>query len=97
MNPEEHQRIRAASLLKVLANPIRIQIIQLLVEEGRLNVSFIQSHLKISQALTSTYLIKMADHGLLSSSRKGKAIYYDLADPVLVDIIKLLFRLPSLY
>ncbi|MVM30970.1 metalloregulator ArsR/SmtB family transcription factor [Spirosoma sp. HMF4905] len=92
MNPEEHHRIRIANVLKVLANPIRIQIIRLLAEQGELNVSVIQSHLKISQALTSTYLIKMTDHGLVSSTRRGKEIYYSLVDPVLIDIVRLLLR-----
>lgn len=87
--PQEQRLHRAADLLTLIANPIRMRMIILLDHYGALKVSSLQAHLQIEQALTSHYLIKMKNKGLLTSRRQGKEVYYTLADPALMQIIAL--------
>ena len=78
---------RAAFILKAVAHPIRISVIDLLDQCGRLNVSELQSKLEIEQALLSHHLTNMRDRGILTAEREGKCIYYSLADTTITNII----------
>jgi len=79
---------RASEMLKAIAHPVRISIIECLEKEGRLTVSQIHSLLGIGQATASHHLGIMRDKGILSAKREGKNIYYSLED----DSIKLLLN-----
>lgn len=83
---------RVAELLKVLAHPIRLRILNLLSQYRELNVMSIQEQVAISQSLISHHLIKMNDKGVLTKIRGGKEIYYSLADPMLADCFSLLLN-----
>lgn len=84
---------RVAELLKVLAHPIRLRIINLLSQHSELNVGTIQGQIEISQSLVSHHLIKMNDKGILTKVRGGKEIYYSLADPILAQWLTLLMKI----
>ena len=92
----QHQELdRAADLLKVIAHPIRMKIILLLDHYGPLSLSSLGGHLQIDPSLTSHNLTKMKDKGLLTSQRQGKEVYYTLADPTPVQVVRLLLGLTS--
>lgn len=78
---------RAAFVLKAVAHPVRIAIIDLLDQCGRLNVSELQGKLEIEQALLSHHLTNMRDRGILTAEREGKCIYYSLTDKTITNII----------
>lgn len=78
---------RAAFVLKAVAHPVRIAIIDLLDQCGRLNVSELQNKLDIEQALLSHHLTNMRDRGILSAEREGKCVYYSLTDATITNII----------
>lgn len=78
---------KAAFVLKAVAHPVRIAIIDLLDQYGRLNVSELQNKLEIEQALLSHHLTNMRDRGILTAEREGKCIYYSLADVTITNII----------
>jgi DNA-binding transcriptional ArsR family regulator len=78
---------KAAFILKAVAHPVRIAIIDLLDQCGRMNVSELQSKLAIEQALLSHHLTNMRDRGILSAEREGKCIYYSLTDKIITNII----------
>ena len=90
---KEHDTERVAELLKVLAHPIRLKIINLLSQHRELNVSTIQGQIAISQSSVSHHLIKMNDKGILIKIRGGKEIYYSLADPILAEWISLVLKI----
>ena len=50
---------RVAELLKVLAHPDRLKIINSLSQHRELNVTSIQEQITISQSLASHHLVKM--------------------------------------
>ncbi len=83
---------KAAYVLKCLAHPMRISIIDLLEQRNRLTVTQLQEVLKIEQSLLSHHLINMRDKGIVSTHREGKYIYYSLTDTTLTEIIDLINR-----
>mgnify|MGYP003585829235 CR=1 FL=1 len=71
---------RMASVLRVLAHPHRLKIIELLEREKHGPVSRIQAVLGLPQAVTSQHLGHMKRVGLLASTRQGKEVWYAIAD-----------------
>ncbi|MGF1533400.1 MAG: ArsR/SmtB family transcription factor [Bernardetiaceae bacterium] len=77
---------RMADILKCIAHPVRLSIVELLEEHERLNVTELREHVSIEQSLLSHHLIKMKDRGILVAERQGKNIYYTLKDRNIVRI-----------
>ncbi|RZK32030.1 MAG: transcriptional regulator [Hymenobacter sp.] len=92
----ERDTQRVAELLKVLAHPIRLKIINLLSQHRELNVTAVQEQIAISQSLASHHLNKMNDKGILTKVRGGKEHYYSLADPTLAEWLTLLLKIQRL-
>lgn len=69
---------QTASILKAVAHPIRLSILQLLVNEGRMSVNSICEILQSEQSLTSHHLSNMKLKGVLESKREGQKVYYSL-------------------
>ncbi|MFA6798977.1 MAG: metalloregulator ArsR/SmtB family transcription factor, partial [Bacteroidales bacterium] len=63
LKPE--QLDRAASMLKAIAHPVRISILNLLEDEGKLTVTEIHSRLKIEQSTASHHLGILKDKDVL--------------------------------
>ncbi|GAA4430298.1 metalloregulator ArsR/SmtB family transcription factor [Pontibacter saemangeumensis] len=84
---EQKKLERAAYVLKCMAHPMRLGIIDLLEQRERLTVSQLQEVLKIEQSLLSHHLTNMRDKGILGTHREGKNIYYFLADKSISNII----------
>jgi DNA-binding transcriptional ArsR family regulator len=90
---EDDKKIeRAAYVLKAVAHPLRIRIIQMLHQEKELTVSAIYKSLKAEQSLISHHLINMRDKGILDIRRSGKNIYYFLVDTAVSDVIECIYR-----
>ncbi len=68
-----------AELLKAIAHPRRLEIINLLRDQT-LCVSEIYEMLDLPQANISQHLMVMRDAGILSTKRDGKLINYSLSD-----------------
>lgn len=79
---------RVAKILKTIAHPVKLEIMELLEMEEPLNVSTIHERLEIDCELSmlSHHLAKMKDNGILSSQKRGKQVYYQLADRQLLNI-----------
>lgn len=78
---------RAAYVLKCVAHPVRISIIDLLEQRERLTVSEIQQVLDIEQSLLSHHLTNMRDKGIVDTQREGKRVFYFLTDNTISSII----------
>lgn len=76
----------AANCLKVLAHPVRLQIIQLLLAK-EVTVGEIAQHCGIAQNAASTHLKLLERCGLLSSKRLGRSIIYEVIEKHLKDIM----------
>ena len=69
-----------ARIIAVLANPKRLEIIDLLGRQER-TVSELASALDIAQAATSQHLAVMRKAGVVETRKDGNYVYYRLADP----------------
>lgn len=78
---------RAAYVLKAVAHPVRIGIVDLLNQRSELSVGELTEALEIEQASVSHHLIKMRDKGILDTRRDGRNIYYHLTDETITNII----------
>ncbi|AKD05294.1 metalloregulator ArsR/SmtB family transcription factor [Pontibacter korlensis] len=78
---------RTAYVLKCVAHPVRISIIDLLEQSERLTVTQLQEVLQIEQSLLSHHLTNMRDKGIVDTQREGKNVYYSLTDHSITNII----------
>jgi len=70
-----------AEILKSIAFPARLQIIELLLEQNIMPVSKLIEQTQIEPTLISHHLSKMKNSGILGSYREGRNIYYELKMP----------------
>ncbi len=85
LSPEELDR--AANMLKAIAHPMRISILNYLEDGQKLTVSEIHELLNIEQSTTSHHLGILKDKGVLNSQREGKNTYYFLKHDTLSNIV----------
>jgi DNA-binding transcriptional ArsR family regulator len=78
---------RTAAVLRVLAHPHRLKIIELLSSRG-LTVGEVAEAIGILPNACSQHLNIMKAHGVLSRRRDGKAIYYAVEDPNAINVLK---------
>ena len=78
---------KAATMLKVMAHPIRLAIIDLLGVNSKMNVTEIYEALSIEQAAASHHLTLLKSKGLLSSERDGKNCVYYLKHDRITQIV----------
>lgn len=86
-NLSQEKLEKAAYILKTVAHPLRLSIIDLLAETERMSVNEICEALSCEQSLLSHHLSNMRIKGLLKSERKGVQMFYSLKER---DLIKLL-------
>jgi DNA-binding transcriptional ArsR family regulator len=80
--------LRVAEVLKTIAHPVRLSILEKLDGRKRLSVTELIEYTQIEQSLLSHHLIKMKDKGILLCKREGKNIYYELADEHILNIFE---------
>jgi len=85
LNPETLEK--AANMLKAIAHPVRISIVQYLEDGRKRTVTEIYRKLGIEQATASHHLVILRDRGVLSSRREGKNTWYFLKHPNLKSVL----------
>ena len=85
LSPEKMEK--AASMLKAIAHPLRIAILNHLDDGKKLTVTEIHERLQIEQSTTSHHLGILKDKGVLASKRDGKNTYYFLKHERLSTIV----------
>jgi DNA-binding transcriptional ArsR family regulator len=83
---------QAVSALKVLANEDRLLLLCQL-SQGEMSVGELETHLDIRQPTLSQQLGVLRNEGVVETRREGKRIYYRVADPALLEVLHLLYRL----
>lgn len=71
---------RVARLLKLLAHPHRLKIVEALEQIGAAPVFVLMDKLGLPQAATSQHLNLMRSAGLVEAHRRGREVWYDIAD-----------------
>lgn len=62
--------------IRVLAHPVRIEILETLLMNKQLNVFQICDKLNLEQPTVSNHLILMKSKGFVESTRSGKNVFY---------------------
>lgn len=77
---------QAAECLKTLAHPVRLRIVQLLLQ-GRYTVGELAEDCQIPDNVASEHLRLMQRCGFFTSQREGRRVYYQVAEPHLQNIM----------
>jgi DNA-binding transcriptional ArsR family regulator len=94
LDPEtlRHAADKAVGALKLLANVDRMLLLCQL-SQSEMCVSELEAQLDIRQPTLSQQLGVLRNEGVVSTRREGKNIFYSVADPGLLDILAVLYRL----
>ena len=77
-------------ILKTISHPVKLEILEILQQYIKLDVSTILEKLKIKCEISmlSHHLSKMKDNGILISDKKGKQVFYSIADRNILKIFE---------
>ena len=78
---------RVAGVLKLLAHPHRLKIIEILEDSDGIPVHQIVERLDLPQAATSQHLNQMRRMGVVEAVRHGREVWYRIADERSVSIL----------
>ena len=82
----------AVGALKLLANPERLLLLCQL-SQGEFSVGELEEQLGIHQPTLSQQLGVLRNQQVVATRRDGKNIYYSVADPAVLEILVVLYRL----
>jgi len=83
---------QAVSALKLLANEDRLLLLCQL-SQGEMCVGDLEEVLDIHQPTLSQQLGVLRTEGVVNTRRQGKNIFYSVADPAMLEILTVLYRL----
>ena len=83
---------RAAQLMEMLSQPMRLRILCFLLE-GERSVSSLAHETALSQPAMSHHLKKLRDAELVETRRDGQTIYYSLRGKEVMEVLQVLHRL----
>jgi ArsR family transcriptional regulator len=78
---------KAAFILKTIAHPTRLAIIDLLNQHKELPVNEVCKLLEAEQSIISHHLINMKTRGLLKATKAGNSVLYSLKELNLTQIM----------
>lgn len=88
LDPEMRVQVLAKTF-SVLADPVRLQIVQLLAERGELTVGELADALPVSQPRVSVHLRCLTDCGFATGRRQGRRSYYRLTGDHVTGLVEL--------
>lgn len=80
----------AAGFLKLLANEHRLLILCQLAGHGEMTVNALSAAIGLSQSACSQHLARLRDDGLVTFRRESQTLYYRVADPKALRLLKTL-------
>jgi ArsR family transcriptional regulator len=85
---------RQAGLLKTLAHPVRLQILDIL-RDGEQCVCHLEAALGLRQAYVSQQLMVLRKAGLVADRKDGLRVYYRVLDPSVYGVLEVARSLVS--
>jgi len=68
----------SSEILRALAHPLRMQILDFIDKNEKINVNKIYNTLKLEQSITSQHLRILRMAGIVNTHRDGKFIHYSI-------------------
>jgi len=79
--------VTAINMLKVIAHPVRLAIVDVLTENKRMTVLEIQNALQLEQAIASQHITLLEDKGVVVAEKLGRNKYVSLRFPKIISIV----------
>lgn len=79
---------RVAAMLRLLAHPHRLKLVEALEALEEAPVHVLMQRLKLPQAPTSQHLGLMRKVGLLDARRRGREVWYAIADTRCLGVLR---------
>jgi DNA-binding transcriptional ArsR family regulator len=94
MNDVSHGDLQAfkAGFFRALAHPVRIRILELLVNSGR-SVQELQQALKVDQPVVSQQLAVLRANNIVSGRKDGTTVRYTVRDPLVGNMLEIARRI----
>lgn len=89
---QKHPRVLEQAKLKIRAlnHPLRQKMLSLIRNnDNKMNVTDIQTRLRIEQSVASQHLAILREQGLVETKRDGKTIWYSVNDAAIEHLIKI--------
>jgi len=83
---------RAAQVLRMLAHPQRLRLVEILQRDSEVAVHALVSATGLPQAVVSQHLTQMRRIGLLAGRRAGREMLYSICDPRAMSILECIRR-----
>ncbi|MCG3177785.1 MAG: putative HTH-type transcriptional regulator [Phycisphaerae bacterium] len=77
----------AAEVLRAVAHPLRLKILELLEDRRERCVGDIQAYLGARQSATSGQLALLRDRGVLAARRDGVQVFYSVVNPAVLQVL----------
>jgi DNA-binding transcriptional ArsR family regulator len=84
-----------AALFRILGQPVRVRIL-LVIGQGEACVCHLEAYLGLRQAAISQHLMVLRDADLVTTVRDGRNIFYRLARPELLEMVRQAARLAGI-
>jgi ArsR family transcriptional regulator len=78
VNPDREKLQSSSEILRALAHPLRLKILEFIDQNESINVNKIYNTLKLEQSITSQHLRILRLAGLVITQREGKYIHYSI-------------------
>jgi len=88
----QSRALRAAALLKAMANPVRM-IVLCQLAEGEKSVGELERAVEVSQSALSQHLALLRQRGLVASRRDAQTVLYSLDGPEAPALLSALYQL----
>jgi ArsR family transcriptional regulator len=83
----------AAGIMRAIAHPLRLRILELLEEEGEAGVSALCEGTGAAQPSVSQQLARMRLEGVLAARREGNQVIYRVARPEVLGVLGCIRRM----
>ncbi|MFX3628349.1 MAG: ArsR/SmtB family transcription factor [Ectobacillus sp.] len=80
----------SVEVLKVLAHPVRLGLVETMIAKGPVNVTAMYEEFEMPQSTISQHLAKLKSAKIISGKRKGLEIYYEVVDNRAKSILSML-------
>jgi len=90
--PDNQLQMFKAQFFRALGHPVRIKILELLVHRPR-SVQELQNALKLDQPLVSQQLAVLRNQNVVTATKKGLSVRYELRDSAVGDLLEVARRI----
>ena len=79
-------------MLKAIAHPVRVKIIDRLSQEKKLSVNELKDELGITQSMTSQHLAQLRNAGILGNLKEANVCYYYILNKNVLKLLECIKR-----